>query len=71
MGLGLSSIGICLVGSKLLQLLFQHLMLATPSCGFYYYLVLSLLILLILVLFIIYAKHYKLRERKDMSTFKP
>ena len=36
----------------------------TPSCGFYYYLVLSILIMLSLVLFIIAAKRYKLRERE-------
>ena len=37
---------------------------ATPSCGFYYYLVLSILIMLSLVLFTIAAKQYKLRERE-------
>ena len=36
---------------------------ATPSCGFYYYLVLSILLILSLVLFTIAAKRYKLRER--------
>ena len=37
---------------------------ATPSCGFYYYLVLSILLILSLVLFTIAAKRYKLRERE-------
>ena len=36
----------------------------TPSCGFYYYLVLSILLILSLVLFTIAAKRYKLRERE-------
>ena len=36
---------------------------ATPSCGFYYYLVLSILLILSLVLFTIATKRYKLRER--------
>ena len=38
--------------------------MATPSCGFYYYLVLSILQILSLVLFTIIAKRYKLRERE-------
>ena len=37
---------------------------ATPSCGFYYYLVMSILQILSLVLFTIAAKRYKLRERE-------
>ena len=37
---------------------------ATPSCGFYYYLVLSILLILSLVLFVIAGKRYKLRERE-------
>ena len=47
-----------------LQLLFGHFSNATPSCGFYYYLVLSILIMLSLVLFTIAVKQYKLRERE-------
>ena len=47
-----------------LQLLLKHFSDATPSCGFYYYLVLSILIMLSLVLFTIAAKQYKLRERE-------
>ena len=47
-----------------LQLLFGHFNKATPSCGFYYYLVLSILQILSLVLFTIAAKRYKLRERE-------
>ena len=35
----------------------------TPSCGFYYYLVLTILIVLFLVLFFVVVKCYKLRER--------
>ena len=41
----------------------KHFSNATPSCGFYYYLVLSILLILSLVLFTIAAKRYKLRER--------
>ena len=47
-----------------LQILLEHFSNATPSCGFYYYLVLSILIMLSLVLFTIAAKRYKLRERE-------
>ena len=47
-----------------LELLLRHFSNATPSCGFYYYLVLSILIMLSLVLFTIAAKRYKLRERE-------
>ena len=47
-----------------LQALLGHFSKATPSCGFYYYLVLSILIMLSLVLFTIAAKRYKLRERE-------
>ena len=41
----------------------KHFNSVTPSCGFYYYLVLSILLILSLVLFTIAAKRYKLRER--------
>ena len=51
-------------GNDGLQLLLKHFRNATPSCGFYYYLVLSILIMLSLVLFTIAAKRYKLRERE-------
>ena len=47
-----------------LQLLLGHFSNAIPSCGFYYYLVLSILIMLSLVLFTVAAKRYKLRERE-------
>ena len=48
-----------------LQLFFKHYFpTATPSCGFYYYLVLSILLILSLVLFTIAGKRYKLRERE-------
>ena len=46
-----------------LKRVFAHFSKATPSCGFYYYLVLSILLILSLVLFTIAAKRYKLRER--------
>ena len=37
---------------------------ASPSCGFYYYLVLSILLILSFTLFCFAAKRYKLRERE-------
>ena len=46
-----------------LEQVLEHFSNATPSCGFYYYLVLSILLILSLVLFTIAAKRYKLRER--------
>ena len=46
-----------------LEQVLAHFSNATPSCGFYYYLVLSILLILSLVLFTIAAKRYKLRER--------
>ena len=64
MGLAITVSGVAILVRSLFQLPFQHFKSATPSCGFYYYLVLSLIILLIFVLFIIIAKHYKLRERE-------
>ena len=48
--------------------LFHQLQAATPSCVFYYYLVLSLLVLLILVVYVILVKCYKLREKDRQST---
>ena len=51
-------------GNDGLQLLMKQFSNATPSCGFYYYLVLSILTMLSLVLFTIAAKRYKLRERE-------
>jgi len=62
-GLGWTTLGISELAGILLQLPFHQLNTATPSCGFYYYLVVSLLQLLTLVLFITYAKRYKMRER--------
>ena len=61
MGLAITSRGVFALARKLLKLTFEQF---TPSCGFYYYLVLSLIILLIFVLFLILAKCYKLRERE-------
>ena len=46
-----------------LKQVLEHFSNATPSCGFCYYLVLSILLILSLVLFTIAAKRYKLRER--------
>ena len=47
-------------GNDGLQLLLEHFSNATPSCGFYYYLVLSILIMLSLVLFTsIVEEHYE------------
>ena len=46
-----------------LQRVLAYFSNATPSCGFYYYLVLSILLIPSLVLFTIAAKRYKLRER--------
>ena len=64
MGLAATVFGFGVMLHKGLDLLFQQFNTATPSCGFYYYLVLSLIFLLILVLFTILSKHYKLRERE-------
>ena len=48
-----------------LQLLFGHFFpTVTPSCGFYYYLVLSILLILSVILSVIATKRYKLRERE-------
>ena len=46
-----------------LERVLAHFSNVTPSCGFYYYLVLSILLIPSLVLFTIAAKRYKLRER--------
>ena len=62
-GLGVTLIGAGSLVHQGLESLLRHFHKATPSCGFYYYLVLSILILLSLVLFTITAKRYKLRER--------
>ena len=64
MGLAFAARGIIILANKILQLIFHQFKTAASSCGFYYYLVLSPIILLNLVLFIIFAKHYKLRERE-------
>ena len=44
--------------------LLRHFKIVTPSCGFYYYLVLSIILILSSVMFTIAAKRYKLRERE-------
>ena len=64
MGMAYTLLGIGYLVNQGLQLLIGHFNKATPSCGFYYYLVLSLLLILSLVLFTIAAKRYKLRERE-------
>ena len=64
MGMAYTLLGIGYLVQQGLQLLIGHFNKATPSCGFYYYLVLSLLQILSLVLFTIAAKRYKLRERE-------
>ena len=63
MGLVLTMYGASQLGVVLLTKVFHQFQTATPSCVFYYYLVLSLLMLLTLVVYVILAKHYKLRER--------
>ena len=63
-GMFCSLLGIGYLVQQGLQLLIGHFNKATPSCGFYYYLVLSILLILSLVLFTIAAKRYKLRERE-------
>ena len=63
MGLVLTVFGASELGVVLLTKLFHQFQTATPSCVFYYYLVLSLLMLLMLVIYAILAKRYKLRER--------
>ena len=64
MGVGFMLLAAGFVAHNGLQLLIGHFNKATPSCGFYYYLVLSILLILSLVLFTIAAKRYKLRERE-------
>ena len=63
MGLATVFIGFRYLVHYGLERVLEHFSNATPSCGFYYYLVLSILLILSLVLFIIAAKRYKLRER--------
>ena len=57
-------LGLDVLGSDIYSQIFQQFLTASPSCVFYYYQVLSLLLLLILTVFVILAKHYKLRERE-------
>ena len=64
MGLVLTMYGTSELGVVLLTKLFHQLQATTPSCAFYYYLVLSLLMLLMLVIHVIFAERYKLRERQ-------
>ena len=63
MGLTSGLFGIGYLAHYGLEQVLEHFSNATPSCGFYYYLVLSILLILTLVLFTIAAKRYKLRER--------
>ena len=64
MGLIFTILGFQWLGSFVLNVIFHQFSSATPSCVFYYYLVLSLLMLLTLVAYVILAKRYKLRERE-------
>ena len=64
MGLYFALAGTAKIGSYFLNTIFHQFQTATPSCVFYYYLVLSLLVLLALILFTFLAKCYKLRERE-------
>ena len=51
------------LAAYLLATAFRKFPKSTPNCVFYYYLILALLMLSILVVYVILAKHYKLRER--------
>ena len=64
MGLAIVLLGFGSLVHYGLEQVLAHFSNATPSCGFYYYLVLSILLILSLVLFTIAAKRYKLRERE-------
>ena len=64
MGLLITAIGIGYLSTFIFTAIFQQFQTASPSCVFYYYLVLSLLLLSILTVFGILAKRYKLRERE-------
>ena len=57
-------IGVGVVANVLLQLPFHYIPPVSPSCGFYYYLLLSLLTMMTLVVFVVLAKRYKLRVRE-------
>ena len=63
MGFAIELLGLGSLVHYGLEQVLAHFSNATPSCGFYYYLVLSILLILSLVLFTIAAKRYKLRER--------
>ena len=62
-GLATVFIGFRYLALSGLEYILEHFSNASPSCGFYYYLVLSILLILSLVLLTIAAKRYKLRER--------
>ena len=63
MGLTFTSYCFIGLGHYLLVAIFHQFQAATPSCVFYYYLVLSIFVLLAFVIYVTLAKHYKLRER--------
>ena len=63
-GLSLTVYGFGGLKNDVLAMILRYFPTATPSCVFYYYLVLSLLMLLILVVYVVFAKCYKLRERE-------
>ena len=63
-GLWITGFGVAINVSKLLELPFHYIPPVSPSCGFYYYLLLSLLTMMTLVEFVVLAKRYKLRVRE-------
>ena len=63
MGLGTVLLGFGLLIHYGLEKFIKHFSNATPSCGFYYYLMLSIFLILTIVMSAITAKRYKLRER--------
>ena len=67
MGLVLTMNGVSELSVVLLTKLFQQLQTATPSCVFYYYLILSLLMLLILVAYVCYSCQALQAERKGQA----
>ena len=62
MGLGMTTAGISILAHELIKQLFWHFNISTPSCEFYYYLVLSCSYFY--VVSTILAKYYRLRERE-------
>ena len=63
-GLWITGFGVATIVNKLIVLPFHYIPPVSPSCGFYYYLLLSLLTMMTLVVFVFLAKRYKLRVRE-------